>query len=53
MSSVYTICTIIGWVLASMGYLAYRGGDKKGGIVVGLLGLTLANLWLLVSLLGE
>lgn len=41
-----TFMAAISWVLVSIGYLAYRGGEKKAGAVVAAVGIILVILFL-------
>ena len=39
-----TFVAVVGWVVAVMGFLAFRGGLKKEGIVALIVGILIANL---------
>lgn len=41
-----TFMGAISWVLVSIGYFAYRGGEKKAGAIVAAVGIILLILFL-------
>ena len=40
--SVITVLGAISWILVSLGYLAYKGGSKKAGSIIVMVGVLTA-----------